>query len=199
MKTVYLIRHGETLFNQQKKIQGFCDSPLTAYGVKQAYIAKEHIESLNISFDKAYTSTAERAIDTMEILIDGPYKRLKGLKEWNFGVFEGEGEHLSPPQPYKDYFVKYGGEDELEFRNRINTTITNLVKASNADNILVVFHGAAMGQFYLQWKENSDIRQKGRIKNCSIFKYEYIENEFTLKEIIDHDFSAIEHLRIKGR
>ena len=36
MKQVYLIRHGQTLFNKQKKIQGFCDSPLTDLGIKQA-------------------------------------------------------------------------------------------------------------------------------------------------------------------
>lgn len=36
MKTLYLVRHGETLFNIQNKIQGWCDSPLTENGVAQA-------------------------------------------------------------------------------------------------------------------------------------------------------------------
>ena len=31
-KTLYLMRHGETMFNVQKKIQGWCDSPLTERG-----------------------------------------------------------------------------------------------------------------------------------------------------------------------
>ncbi len=197
MKTVYLIRHGQTLFNQQQKIQGFCDSPLTAYGIGQAHIAKQHIKDNNISFDDAYSSTSERAWDTLEIITSQPYKKLKGLKEWNFGIFEAEGEHLGPTPPYKDYFVAYGGEDELEFRNRINTTITDLVKKSTGKNILIVFHGAAIGQFYLQWKENSQIRQKGGILNCSILKYQYTNDQFVLKEIIDHNFSEIEHLSIR--
>lgn len=43
MKTLYLMRHGETLFNQQKKIQGWCDSTLTELGRKQAAIAKDYL------------------------------------------------------------------------------------------------------------------------------------------------------------
>lgn len=36
MKRLYLVRHGETLFNIQGKIQGWSDSPLTERGIKQA-------------------------------------------------------------------------------------------------------------------------------------------------------------------
>ena len=35
-KTLYLMRHGQTLFNVEHKIQGWCDSPLTEQGIKQA-------------------------------------------------------------------------------------------------------------------------------------------------------------------
>lgn len=38
-KTLYLMRHGQTLFNLQKKIQGWCDAPLTEFGIKQAQVA----------------------------------------------------------------------------------------------------------------------------------------------------------------
>ena len=39
MKTLYLMRHGQTLFNAQHKIQGWCDAPLTEIGIKQAEVA----------------------------------------------------------------------------------------------------------------------------------------------------------------
>ena len=39
-KTLYLMRHGQTLFNVQHKIQGWCDAPLTELGMKQAKIAE---------------------------------------------------------------------------------------------------------------------------------------------------------------
>lgn len=37
-KTLYLMRHGQTLFNERKKIQGWSDAPLTALGIKQAQV-----------------------------------------------------------------------------------------------------------------------------------------------------------------
>lgn len=40
------MRHGQTLFNQRKKIQGFCDAPLTELGVKQAKIAGSYFKSI---------------------------------------------------------------------------------------------------------------------------------------------------------
>ena len=40
-KTLYLMRHGQTLFNLQHKIQGWCDSPLTELGIKQAKVAEK--------------------------------------------------------------------------------------------------------------------------------------------------------------
>ena len=77
-KTLYLMRHGQTLFNLQHKIQGWCDAPLTPLGIKQAQMAKEYFT--NITLDHAYASTSERASDTLEIITDMPYTRLKGLK-----------------------------------------------------------------------------------------------------------------------
>ncbi len=115
-KTFYVTRHGQTLFNSQNKIQGACDSPLTPLGIKQAEIAALHIKNLNIKLDDAYCSTSERAIDTLKIMTDLPYTSRKDLKEWNFGRLEGEGEHLNPQLPYRDFFVQYGGEDELSFK-----------------------------------------------------------------------------------
>ncbi len=119
-KTLYLMRHGQTLFNQRKKVQGWCDSPLTELGVKQAETAGKYFKERNITFDDAYSSTSERASDTLELVTDMPYTRLKGLKEWNFGTFEGESEDLNPPLPYNDFFVKYGGEDQKRIARRKN-------------------------------------------------------------------------------
>lgn len=48
-KHLYLMRHGETLFNKRRKIQGWCDSPLTKTGILQAKAAKKCLK--DISFD----------------------------------------------------------------------------------------------------------------------------------------------------
>lgn len=111
MKTMYMMRHGETLFNKRRKIQGWCDSPLTELGMRQAKGAKKYFEEKGIQFDHVYTSPSERCVDTLDIITDGmPYKTLKGLKEMNFGTFEGESEDLNPPtEMYETFFTTYGG------------------------------------------------------------------------------------------
>lgn len=45
-KTLYLMRHGQTLFNARKKIQGWCDAPLTELGIKQAKIAENILKTI---------------------------------------------------------------------------------------------------------------------------------------------------------
>lgn len=191
MKTIYLTRHGQTLFNLQHKIQGFCDSPLTELGINQAKIANEYFIREGIKLEEAHSSTSERAVDTLEILTELPFKTHKKLKEWNFGTFEGEGEHLNPPLPYNDFFVQFGGEDQLEVEKRLNEAITKIATESSNEQILIVSHGGAIANFYRKWENYSQVRREGAIPNCSIFKYEYDDGIFVLKEIIRHDFSSI--------
>ncbi len=190
-KTFYITRHGQTLFNAQSKIQGACDSPLTELGIKQAEIAGKHIKDLGITFDDAYSSTSERAIDTLKIMTDIPFTTRKDLKEWDFGRLEGEGEHLNPKLPYRDFFVQYGGEDEFEFQDRISNAMMDIAKNTDGKDILVVAHGAFLGQFYLKWEKENKVSRKGRIQNCSIFKYTFENDVFTLEEIVEHDFSEL--------
>lgn len=67
-KTLYLMRHGQTLFNKRHRIQGWCDAPLTDLGVYQAQVAGQYFKNAGITFDAAYSSTSERACDTLEIV-----------------------------------------------------------------------------------------------------------------------------------
>lgn len=187
-KTLYLMRHGQTLFNARKKIQGWCDAPLTELGIKQAKIAGKYFEDNNIVFDHAYSSTSERACDTLELVCDLPYHRVKGLKEWNFGIYEGESEDLNPPLPYGDFFVNYGGEGELQMRQRIADTLLEIMQKEDHKVVLAVSHGGACRGFMRYWQETSQVDQKGGLKNCCILKFEFEDNEFRLLEIINHNF-----------
>ena len=191
-KILYLMRHGQTLFNVRRKVQGFCDSPLTDIGINQAKVAKEYFEKNNIKFDYCYSSTSERACDTLEIVTDMPYKRLKGLKEWNFGVFEGESEDLNPKLPYGDFFYQYGGEKELDMRERVASTLVDVMNNDNHNTVLAVSHGVAMRGFMRYFEHNSKIEQQSRLGNCCILKFEFYNNEFELVDIINHDFSKIQ-------
>lgn len=184
-QTLYLMRHGQTLFNQQKKIQGWCDSPLTELGKEQAKMAAQYFVDNQITLESAYASTSERTADTLELITDLPYRRVKGLKEWNFGKLEGEHEYLNPPLPYGDFFADFGGELELEFRERVSSTILDLMQKETHQNVLMVSHGASCRQFMRSWAHTSEITHEGRLGNCCIMKYEFENDTFRLLEIIN--------------
>ena len=185
-KILYLMRHGQTLFNVRRKVQGWCDSPLTELGIAQAKVAGEYFKDNGIVFDHAYASSLERACDTLEYVTNIPYTRVKGLKEWNFGVFEGESEDLNPPLPYGDFFVKYGGEDEMDLRKRVADALFEIMKKDDHNTVLAVSHGASCRGFMRYWAHTSDVDQKEKLGNCCIFKYEFENDEFKLIEIINH-------------
>ena len=193
-KLLYLMRHGETEFNVRKKIQGWCDSPLTEIGIQQAKIAETYFSNNRIEIDHAYSSTSERASDTLEIVTGNqmPYQRLKGLKEWHFGAFEGESEHLNPSIPYGDFFEKFGGESEEKMRDRLATTLKMIMDSADNQNVLAVSLGAACRGFMRKWAQNQQVDQKSRLKNCCILKFIYKADEFHLVDIINHDFSQIQ-------
>ncbi|WP_155286306.1 histidine phosphatase family protein [Lacticaseibacillus zhaodongensis] len=183
MKTLYLMRHGETLFNVQHRIQGASDSPLTANGIAQAKAAKDFYQQRNIHFNTAAASTQERAVDTLELITDQPYQRLKGLKEWNFGVFEGQSETLNPKHPgeasYGNFFAEhgYGGEAMTQVQVRMVATLTDLMQHAKGDNVLAVSHGGAMHAFllhYLAWPMTGYDIYTG---NCAILQMSF-DGEF---------------------
>ena len=174
-KSLYLMRHGQTLFNLRHKVQGWCDAPLTDFGIYQAKVAGQYFKDAGITFDDAYSSTQERACDTLELVTDGkiPYKRVKGLKEWNFGTFEGESEDLNPPLPYGDFFV----------------TVLKLMQETDGQSVLMVSHGAAMANFARAWQKNWRLESLGHMTNCGILKFTFEHDQFYLEKVIGHDFS----------
>ena len=188
-KTLYLMRHGQTLFNLRRKIQGACDSPLTSEGINQAKLAREYFKKNSIEFDHAYSSTQERASDTLEIVTDLDYVRLKGLKEWNFGTFEGESEDLNPKAnkkggTYGDFFVQYNGEEDVEVQERMNKTLSEIMNKDDHQTVLAVSHGGACFMFLRKWEDITN-RKDIRFSNCCILKFEFEDDKFKFIEIID--------------
>ncbi|MGC6767750.1 histidine phosphatase family protein [Enterococcus sp. LJL128] len=186
-KTFYMMRHGQTLFNLKRKIQGVCDSPLTELGIQQAEIAGKFFETIEL--DHAYSSTAERASDTLEIVTKNqmPYKRLKGLKEMNFGVFEGESEELNPEDKEKaNFFVQFGGESKAMVQERLVRTCREIMRNEDHQTVLAVSHAGACVYFLDVWQDITEEMNKG-VPNCLILKYEY--------ETEDESFRLLESYR----
>ena len=190
-KVLYLVRHGQTLFNVQHKIQGWCDSPLTDLGIEQAKRVKNYFDSHDICFDHAYSSTSERCCDTIQIITDMPYKRLKGLKEFNFGVFEGKDECLNPPLPYNDFFKQFSGESQVEVQQRMVSTLTDIMSKEDHHVVLAVSHGGACANFIRAFEKSNVINYRKGIKNCTIFKIMYNGNDFSLVEIIEEHLEGL--------
>lgn len=189
VKTFYIMRHGQTLFNVRRKIQGACDSPLTELGIKQAEKAREYFKDIELT--NVYSSTSERCCDTLEIVTENkmPYVRLKGLKEMNFGVYEGESEDLNPPyRLMEDYFKNFGGESRTDVKERLKETCISIMEQEGHTSVLAVSHAGACFHFLRNWatdKEIDDLRKNGvTFSNCCIFKYEYMDMKFKLVDAI---------------
>ena len=190
MKDLYLMRHGQTFFNQEGLVQGACDSPLTELGQEQARQAGAYLQGRGIRFGPLYSSTQERASDTLE-LVSGrtDYTRLKGIKEWNFGLFEAQPERLQPKfrpgaTSFEDLFVPYGGEGVDQVGERMLVTLTEVMEQAGAEPVLAVSHGGAMWAFYLKIAAQS-LDPKVRFGNCAICHYHYEQGHFKLEEVID--------------
>ena len=184
-KTLYLMRHGQTMFNAQHRIQGWCDSPLTDLGKRQAKAAGEYFRTHGITFDHAYCSTSERCSDTLELITDMPYTRLKGLKEMFYGQLEGESERLSCKEPEKSitYYQQFGGDSSDVVKNRMMAVLQDIMERDGHESVLAVSHGAACFNFLRGIQDPTEELNKG-FGNCTIFIYEYERGIFSLKEVV---------------
>lgn len=92
MPKLVLIRHGQSLWNQENRFTGWVDVPLTAAGEQEARNAAEKIRGL--SFEVAYTSVLSRAEQTLKIILDvlaisPPVIRDQALNERHYGDLQG--------------------------------------------------------------------------------------------------------------
>ena len=189
MKTLYLMRHGQTMFNVQGKIQGWCDSPLTSVGIEQAKRAKKYFHDYGIVFDHAYSSTSERCRDTLELITDQKYICLKSLKENFYGELEGESERLNKhltPEDCRTFYLQYGGESSDTVRDRMYDTLSKIMEKDDHQTVLALSHGGACFNFLRAIQEPFEALKNG-VGNCAIFVYEYDSHQFKLKEIIRND------------
>jgi len=70
MNNLILVRHGQSLWNKEKRFTGWANIDLTTKGKSEALNAGKLIKSLNINFDAYFTSQLNRAIDTLHIILE---------------------------------------------------------------------------------------------------------------------------------
>ena len=158
-RTLYLMRHGTTVFNERQKIQGWCDSRLAAFGRAQCERMGDYFAEHGISFDHAYCSTAGRTAQTLELVTRNqmPYERLDGLLEYHFGILEGESCTIcaNVTEPFGDFLVTFGGESTDQVRERMVSTLTDIMERPDHETVLAVSHGSSGLTFYDVWRERS--------------------------------------------
>lgn len=194
MISFYIVRHGQTIFNQKDMVQGWCDSPLTQIGINQAIGAGIGLN--DVPFSHAYTSISERAYDTANAIIQNrkiPLTIDKRLKEFNFGMLEGEkNEVLMKPfngdfeAAIKIGWVKDGGENETMVRERVRSFFDEITPHHENGNVLITTHGLTIMAILKEMVPqdfNIDLLDR-RIDNCSVTVIEY-DGRYHLKALND--------------
>ncbi|RKY86636.1 hypothetical protein DRQ09_05880 [candidate division KSB1 bacterium] len=147
---LFLVRHGETNWNLQNRVQGVSDIPLNERGKVQVLNLAESLKNENIKI--VYTSHLKRALQTARIIskiLSVEIRIEKNLMELNQGEIEG----LTYSELHRKYpeLVKLwrkdpvkakmpGGEDIKQLQNRAWKTIKKIAKIHQKDKVVVVSH-----------------------------------------------------------
>ena len=159
MKTQFIVvRHGETEWNVERRVQGNGNSPLTAAGLAQAEAIGARLARER--FDLLVASDLGRAMQTAERISAHcglPIRRDARLRERNFG--EGEGltyEEIDSRWP--DVFSRVretdpdamipGGETRRQFHERVRAAFQSLAHEHAGKRITVVSHGGVLTSLY---------------------------------------------------
>ncbi len=155
---IVAIRHGETAWNVDARIQGHLDIPLSANGRWQAERLAEALRDEPII--AIYASDLTRAWETAQSVgnLKGlPVIKEVGLRERDFGDFEGktfaEIEVLLPEQSMRwrkrdPEFYPAGGESLMALRTRVLQTAERLASQHPGELIALVGHGGVMDVLY---------------------------------------------------
>ncbi|WP_443944488.1 2,3-diphosphoglycerate-dependent phosphoglycerate mutase [Pedobacter sp. AW1-32] len=114
MKKLVLIRHGESLWNQENRFTGWTDVELTENGALEARKAGQILNLHGYNFDIAFTSMLKRAIKTLHIVLEElDHLWIPEYKSWHLNErFYGALQGLNKD----DTIAKYGAEQVQKWR-----------------------------------------------------------------------------------
>lgn len=174
------IRHGETAWNVDARIQGHIDIPLNERGQWQASQAGKALA--HESIDVIYSSDLKRAHSTAQALAAttaAPVVTDSGLRERCFGQFEGHSfpdiENSHPEQALRwrkrdpEFVPDGGGESLVMLRQRIADTVERLAKEHAGQQIALVAHGGVMDVLYrLATRQDLQAPRTWSLENAAI-------------------------------
>ena len=205
MLQVYLVRHGETQWNAERRIQGQSDSPLTAKGELQAVQVGERVRSYGITH--VIASDLGRTQRTAEIIADacGCGVTLDArLRELDMGILEQR--HLDPLSSQEEEWRRLvvngtpngripEGESMQELSERMRAGLTACLNLPAGSRPLLVSHGIALGclvSTILGLPAHAERRL--RLRNCSISRVDYQESLWLAPGWVVETAGDISHL-----
>ncbi len=152
---LYLVRHGQTDWNKQKRFQSRTDVPLNETGLAQARAMHAEFTRRGLEFTVARCSPLGRAQTTAQIILEGSPTELivePLFIELEFGGFEGEYE-VDLKQRYGADFDAWresqytltppaGGENIIDGAERVRPALEKIMPAAQTGNVLLVAHQA---------------------------------------------------------
>lgn len=173
---LYVVRHGQTDWNIQNKIQGFSDIPLNATGLEQANNLKEQLSKFSI--DKIYASPLIRTVQTANILNEVfhvPIELENRLIERNFGIYEGTVAQINLAD-YFDYEKNLSTNDVEPIQDlfhRVWSFLDELIEKHPNENILLVTHGGTYRAIYSYFYGILSASQilSCKLHNCEVHQF----------------------------
>jgi probable phosphoglycerate mutase len=153
-----VLRHGETAWNAQGRIQGHLDSPLNEEGMAQALLVAERLAAE--PFDHFYSSDLGRALQTSQPLADRTGRQPipeRQLRERGLGVFQGLTAAECQQAYPGDYRRFHGrepdhampdGESIRELNRRVSAVFEMLADRHAGGCVLAVTHGGVLDALY---------------------------------------------------
>ena len=175
---LYVLRHGQTQLNSERRLQGHMQTELNDVGIAQAEMVASILNDKGITFDRIYSSPLERAIRTGEIATGVSRESFvidHNLTEIDFGINEGRkydelqgapgNIFLSP----ETYLPPEGGESLESLRNRMKHFLERMRDEECEGNVLAVSHGTAIHMIllYLRGMSLSELWTE-HVGNCNV-------------------------------
>jgi 2,3-bisphosphoglycerate-dependent phosphoglycerate mutase len=152
---ICLVRHGETLWNRETRLQGSKDIALSPLGILQAQTVANRLRCEK--WHAIYSSDLTRAFDTAKYIRDAigstvPHHVDKRLRERHYGALEGKTRE-EILQLYPDFHLPNdeiiipGVEKHADLRQRVYEVIQEIAHAHRGERVIVVSHGGAIHAF----------------------------------------------------
>lgn len=187
----WLIRHGETAWNAEQRLQGWRDIPLNEAGKQQAQSIRRLLEAQNIEFDAILSSDLQRAVETAQIALEGhrstAFIQDSQLRERNYGIYEGRPwrqllqlpDNPEPEINLRDPNVEVPeGETLKVFHDRIVSAFLRIAQERPKQNLAVIAHGGVIDMAWRQiQKLDLATARPIRILNASVNHFSIDENQ----------------------